>query len=95
MEFYVRAAKLGIPDIHITEEEWQKEYNNSYSVLALNGSDMDKTLAAQDIIKTYLVLQAEIRACTRACPYCLGKGEEPLNKVLVRCRFCAGTGKRG
>ncbi len=30
-----------------------------------------------------------------ACPYCLGKGEEPANKVMVRCRFCAGTGKRG
>lgn len=29
------------------------------------------------------------------CPYCRGKGEEPLNKVMVRCRFCAGTGKRG
>ena len=29
-----------------------------------------------------------------ACPYCLGKGKEPANGVLVRCRFCAGTGKR-
>ena len=27
------------------------------------------------------------------CPYCLGKGKEPLNGVLVRCRFCSGTGK--
>ena len=30
-----------------------------------------------------------------ACPYCLGKGKEPANGVLVRCRFCTGTGKRG
>jgi hypothetical protein len=66
MEFYERAAKLGVPDIHITEEEWQKNYNNSYSVLALDGSDMDKILAAQDIIKIYLVLQAEIRPTQRA-----------------------------
>ena len=58
MEFFEEAQKLGVGDIHITEDEWQKEYNNSYSVLALNGSDMDKILAAQDIIKTYLVLQA-------------------------------------
>lgn len=29
-----------------------------------------------------------------ACPYCFGKGEELAKKVMVRCRFCAGTGKR-
>jgi len=29
-----------------------------------------------------------------ACPYCVGKGKEPANDVLVRCRFCGGTGKR-
>ncbi len=97
MEFFEEARKLGVPDIHITEEEWQKNYNNSYSVLALNGSDIEKIFAAQDIIKTYLVLQARQAAeqtlAPDACPYCRGKGEEPLNKIMVRCRFCAGTGK--
>ncbi len=58
MEFFEEARKLGVPDIHITLEEWEKEYNNSYSVLHLDGSDMAKIFAAQDIIKTYLVLQA-------------------------------------
>lgn len=28
------------------------------------------------------------------CPYCCGKGKEPASGILVRCRFCAGTGKR-
>lgn len=97
MEFYERAAKLGVPDIHITNDEWQKHYNNSYSVIALDGSDTDKILAAQDIIKTYLVLQAEKsleRHESDNCPYCLGKGKEPLNNIMVKCRFCLGTGKR-
>lgn len=26
------------------------------------------------------------------CPYCLGKGKESLNGVLVRCRFCSSCG---
>jgi hypothetical protein len=84
MEFYERAAKLGVPDIHITEEEWQKHYNNSYAVLALNGSDMDKIFAAQDIIKTYLVLQAESRPTTLAPD----KGQAAVvedNQVFAPC----------
>ena len=84
MEFYERAAKLGVPDIHITEEEWQKHYNNSYAVLALNGSDMDKIFAAQDIIKTYLVLQAESRPTTLAPD----KGQAEVvedNQVFAPC----------
>ena len=58
MEFYEEAQKLGVPDVFITEDEWEKEYNNSYCVLALDGSDAHKILAAQDIIRTYLVIQA-------------------------------------
>ena len=61
MELYERATKLGVPDIHITEEDWQRQYNKSYSILAIDGSDVDKILAAQDIIKIYLVLQEESR----------------------------------
>ena len=85
MEFYERAAKLGIPDIHITEEEWQKHYNNSYSVLALDGSDMDKILAAQDIIKTYLVLQAESRPTQRAAD---GAESAATLSGLYNCEVC-------
>ncbi len=66
MEFYKRADIVGVEDIHITEKEWQKEYSNSYAILALGGSDMDKIFAAQAIIKIYLVLQAERRLTQRA-----------------------------
>ena len=90
MEFYEEARKLGVPDIHITEEEWQTHYNNSYSVLALNGSDMDKILAAQDIIKTYLVLQARQAAqqsVQRTCSRC---GSQSFNDYqgYLKCNVC-------
>ena len=58
MEFYEEAQKLGVPDITISVEEWDEHYYNSYNVMALDGSGHDKRMAAQDIIKTYLVLQA-------------------------------------
>ena len=29
-----------------------------------------------------------------ACPYCEGKGKEPASGIMVRCRFCGGSGKR-
>ena len=94
MEFYEEAKKLGVPDINITHEEWYEHYNNSYSVMALDGSDTDKILAAEDIIKTYLVLQAREKINPTDCPYCKGTGKGKMNGVEVGCNMCHKTGKK-
>ena len=94
MEFYEEARKLGVPDIDITQDEWEKEYSNSYSVMLLDGSDADKILAAEDIIKTYLVLQAREKINPTDCPYCKGTGKGNMNGVEVGCIMCGKTGKK-
>jgi len=77
-EIYEEAEKLGVPDICITAEEWRKEYANAYNILALDGSEMDKIFAAQDIIKIYLLLQARQAAqqsAQRTCAICGNSGD--------------------
>jgi hypothetical protein len=59
MELYEEFAKYGIPDVKISVEEWEREYDNTYSILSLNNSTTDKILAAEDIIAIYLLLQAQ------------------------------------
>ena len=52
MELYAWAQKLGINDIHISEDEWDKYYSNTYNILAIMGTadKRDLMLAAEDII---------------------------------------------
>lgn len=68
-------------------------------IVHIKPTTLEKVIALINKLEKYDIVESVETRPTQlapdACPYCLGKGEEPLNKVMVSCRFCAGTGKRG
>ena len=58
-EMFEEMKKYNIPQVRITEDEWKKEYANTYSILNLDNNIMDCILAAEDIISIYLLLEAK------------------------------------
>ena len=59
MELWQEMNHYKIPKVRISTEEWEKEYANTYNILALHAPTLDLILAAQDIIRIYLLLEAK------------------------------------
>lgn len=55
-ELYEEFEQYHIPEVKISLEDFRKNYQ-TYSIMSLNNSDIDIILAAEDIIKIYLLMK--------------------------------------
>jgi len=59
MELFQRMKKHHIENVRISDEEWRKEYGNTYNTIGINATDQEKIAFAEDIISIYLLREAE------------------------------------
>lgn len=88
MELFDEFKKYRIPEVHLTPEEWEKNYH-TYSIAGLRAPGNNKEerstallMAAEDIIRIYLLQEAKRAQDTYTCAKCF---DTHLGKICPKC----------
>ena len=87
----------GSDDIHHESQRgvrWARCQNCSATGGYIMDFEEDAPFTRETVLARWNIRTApEKKLSEGTCPYCKGTGKEKANDILVRCRFCSGTGR--